>query len=66
MSWRIVDVVPEDVVDEAFALDAAIPDLDWTILPPGVHARRITLPAVASLQSRRGSLAILGSFLYLV
>lgn len=42
MSWRIVDVVPEDVVDEAFALDAAIPDLDWTILPPGVHARRIT------------------------
>lgn len=45
MSWRIVDVVPEDVVDEAFALDAAIPDLDWTILPPGVHARRITAPS---------------------
>jgi pimeloyl-ACP methyl ester carboxylesterase len=37
--------VPEDVVDEAFALDAAIPDLDWTQLPNGVAPRRVSAPS---------------------
>jgi pimeloyl-ACP methyl ester carboxylesterase len=37
--------VPEDVVDEAFAQDAAIPDLDWSVLPDGVVATTIRVPS---------------------
>jgi pimeloyl-ACP methyl ester carboxylesterase len=48
---RMVVSVPEDAVDEAFALDAALPDLDWTLLPDGVTASRILAPS--------GSLAVL-------
>lgn len=43
----MVIFVPEDVVDEAFALDAALPDLDWTVLPHGVVATSIRAPSGA-------------------
>jgi pimeloyl-ACP methyl ester carboxylesterase len=39
--------------DEPVALDAAIPDLDWTVLPAGVTASRFDAPS--------GSLAVLES-----
>jgi pimeloyl-ACP methyl ester carboxylesterase len=43
--------VPEDVTDEAFVLDSQLPDRDWTVLPDGVTASRITAPS--------GSLALI-------
>jgi pimeloyl-ACP methyl ester carboxylesterase len=47
----MVIFVPQDAVDEAFALDRALPDLDWKVLPNGVTARRIAAPS--------GSLAVI-------
>jgi pimeloyl-ACP methyl ester carboxylesterase len=41
----MVIFVPEDVVDEAFALDSALRDLDWMALPNGVTTRRIRVPS---------------------
>ena len=46
----IVDV-PSMPSDDPVALDAAIPDLDWTVLPVGVTASRFDAPS--------GSLAVL-------
>jgi pimeloyl-ACP methyl ester carboxylesterase len=43
--------VPEDVRDDAFALDSQLPDRDWTLLPDGVTASRFAAPS--------GSLAVI-------
>jgi pimeloyl-ACP methyl ester carboxylesterase len=43
--------VPSETTDDAIARDAALDDIDWTILPDGVMARRFDAPS--------GSLAII-------
>jgi pimeloyl-ACP methyl ester carboxylesterase len=37
--------VPEDAIDEAFALDSQLPDRDWTLLPDGVVASEFLAPS---------------------
>jgi pimeloyl-ACP methyl ester carboxylesterase len=37
--------VPEDAIDEAFALDSQLPDRDWTVLPDGVIASEFRAPS---------------------
>lgn len=49
-SRRTLVFVPPEILDQpsgsdAIDLDLAIPDLDWTVLPDGVHARRFAAPS---------------------
>lgn len=43
--------MPSDAIDDAVALDAAIPDLDWAVIPDAVTASRFDAPS--------GSLAVI-------